>query len=652
MIEYFHCIISIEISQQRETVKGMKELSFSEAAQLLKVSPATVKNWTRQGMIATGNELNPLESDILTLKKQLTRKKSRRLTSRANKSSALRQFIPSEYIEKTSETKNIKILSETLKSLNADTPVVLLAFSLYLIYNSRLMEETWGSREEIPRIRKENLSREIALWHRQLNYPPLKELFLFINSLSIPVQRDTAGLIYQMLQSEGRKSEKGSYYTPPSLADEVLNQYGEIGQRFLDPCCGSGIFLLAAAQKYKTPENIYGWDTDITAVHLARINLMLHFKELDFTPHIFLRNSLMDISDEKFDLIATNPPWGHHFPLKDSKVLKERFSDIKTGESFSYFIQAGIKYLSDDGVLSYLLPEAILKVNTHRDIRKYLLDEVQIKYIKFLGKPFNRVQTRVIRMDLSNDENRHITTVFNKNKIYSVNGSRFLTNPFYLFDFNCSQKDYTIIESVYSKQHFTLKDNALWILGIVSGDNEKYISKSMKNGHLPFISGQNLDPYRVKKPEQYIYFNRKVLQQSAPIENYRQYPKIIYKFITGKPVFAIDRTGYVTLNSANSFYPQLDYPPESIAALFNSSLYHFICGKRFNSIKVLRSHLEELPLPHFTNREHSQFITLVKKIESSKKQNEIEALKENVNDLIFDYFHISDSDRKYILENI
>ena len=32
-------------------------------------------------------------------------------------------------------------------------------------------------------------------------------------------------------------------------------------------------------------------------------------------------------------------------------------------------------------------------------------------------------------------------------------------------------------------------------------------------------------------------------------------------------------------------------------ALFNSCLYQFIFQKKFSSIKVLRSHLEQLPLP-------------------------------------------------------
>ncbi len=629
----------------------MRELSYREAAQLLNVSPATVKNWIRQGLLSTGKTLKPLESDIKSLKSRLKKKKSLRLTSRANKSAGVKQFIPKEYIEHRISRKKINVLAETLNSISAEIPHILLAFSLYLIEKAGLIENRDSDSDLISRIIHKGLSKEIRTWHRELKNPSLLELKKIFSTIAIPVQRDTAGLIYQMIQSEGRKSEKGSYYTPPAYADEVLSLYGEKGQKFLDPCCGSGMFLLAAAGKYGSPENIHGWDTDITAVHLARINLMLYFRDLEFTPKIFHRNSLTDRFDEKFDLIATNPPWGHHYSIKKQKIISNNFENVKTGESFSYFIEAGLHLLNENGILSYLLPEALLKVKTHKDIRKKLLENVHIRYIKFLGKPFCRVQTNVIRMDLAKISNNKMTTVFRHNKIYSVNCSRFFKNPDFLFDFNCTERDCTIIDNIDRENSETLKDDTLWILGIVSGNNDKYITEKRKADNLPFISGGDIQAFRIKKPEKFIFFNREILQQSAPYETYRTSPKIIYKFITGKPVFAIDRIGFVTLNSANSFYPQKEMPIESIVALFNSPLYRFLYRKKFNSIKVLRSHLEQLPLPRLSERDNVYLKKLVLQIEQSLETDH-SALIEKINDYIFQFFNISDCDRKYIMENI
>jgi len=96
----------------------MRELSYREAAEQLKVSPATVKNWRRQGILSATNQLGFLESDIKHLKKKLTQNKNLRLRSRANKSSASNRFIPSEYIEKKISRKTLNRLSEKILVLS------------------------------------------------------------------------------------------------------------------------------------------------------------------------------------------------------------------------------------------------------------------------------------------------------------------------------------------------------------------------------------------------------------------------------------------------------------------------------------------------------------------------------------------------------
>lgn len=629
----------------------MSELTYKAAAEYLEVSPATVKNWSRQGLLSVNSTMNPLESEILQLKEKISAHKSSRLSSRANKSSAQRKFIPTEYIENRVLRKDVNRLASDLDSVETEDSIFLLALSIILIERSGLIDKSAKNGTEIPVICHKGLSDEISSWYYSVNCPPLKELRTWISSINIPLQRDTTGLIYQMLQNEGRKSEKGSYYTPPAYADEVLKLYGATGQRFLDPCCGSGMFLLAAARKYDSPDRIYGWDTDRTAVHLARINLMLYFKDQQFNPHVYYRNCLTAKTEDRFDLIATNPPWGHHFSQKDRTLLKKEYPSIKTGESFSYFIEAGLKLLNRKGKLSYILPEALLKVRTHRDIRKRILDNVQVNYVKYLGTPFNRVQTKVVRIDMSHRKTEQDTTVFRDHQTYTVNCRRFYKNPHYVFDFNCNSRDSEIINNIYSKKDESLKDNTLWIMGIVSGNNKRFISIIKKKGYKPILSGQDISPYKIRKPEHFIYFDRKILQQSAPEEYYGKSPKIVYKFISSKLVFAIDRYGFTTLNSANSFHSSLSTPPEVIIALFNSSLYQFLYKKKFNSLKVLKGNLEQLPIPRLEKDETENLVKIVHKIEHSE-HSQFALLQENVDEFIFQYFSISDRDRRYILENL
>jgi len=562
--------------------------------------------------------------------------RSRRLTSRANKISASGSFIPDEYAPTGTDRSLLQEISRTPEIRQVSPATVLYAYFLNIA-------------ESFKGPNRSRMERELTLWHKELRYPDVNSLGNLISSLSLPEMTDRAGFLYQMLQREGRKSTQGSYYTPPELVEDILQHYHGQWDSFLDPCCGSGIFLLTAARQSGSPLNVTGWDTDNTAVHIARLNLMLQFPSMDFEPRIGLRNSLTENSLEaKYDLIATNPPWGHYFPDYILKNLKDKYPEIRSGESFSYFLKGSLKYLKNSGTLSFLLPEAFLNVKAHRDIREDLMKTCSFPYVVFLGKIFSKVQTPVIRVDIIKEKVKTKTAVQRGNRIYSVDSSRFSRNPDCIYDLNMTDRDSSILSGIFSFPHTTLQNKSIWILGVVSGNNRRFISDTPSENYYPIVSGKDISPFRIEKPKKFILFDRDVLQQSAPLGQYRLKPKIIYRFITGKPVFALDREGYITLNSANSFYPETELEPEIIAALFNSSLYRFILMKKFNSIKVLRSHLEYLPIPEMGKPDREELIRLALKGEH-RKMDSLMVLGE-INKRVFNLFKINHSDRNYISE--
>jgi type I restriction-modification system DNA methylase subunit len=127
---------------------------------------------------------------------------------------------------------------------------------------------------------------------------------------------------------------------------------------------------LAFSKVIKNPLNIYGIDIDPLAVKIARINLLLKYKKIAFIPNIICRDSLLkkdnnltilDFEEtEKFAVVGTNPPWGVHFSKNDAQKLGKHYPEIKSGESFSYFL-----------------------VKSHSDIRKFILDNFLIKKLNF-----------------------------------------------------------------------------------------------------------------------------------------------------------------------------------------------------------------------------------------------------------------------------
>ena len=127
----------------------------------------------------------------------------------------------------------------------------------------------------------------------------------------------------------------------------------------------------------------------------------------------------------------------------------------------------------------------------------------------------------------------------------------------------------------------------------------------------------------LSKASHYLQFTPEKFQQVAPIEKYRAKEKLIYRFISKYLVFAFDDKQKLTLNSANIIIPKIpNYPIKVIAALFNSSLYQFIFQKKFSSIKILRSHIEQMPLPFWSGKVFNDIVKLVDEIAENKARFE------------------------------
>lgn len=349
-----------------------------------------------------------------------------------------------------------------------------------------------------------------------------------------------------------------------------------------------------------------------------------------------------DIKD--FDIIATNPPWGAHFSKLEIKRLKKLYPQITSFESFSYFLVKSLNWLNYSGLVSFILPESILNVRIHKDIREIILKNTQIKKIIYLNRIFKNVFSPVIRLDLEkNNKKIRQTTIHNTNKKHKLQQIKWMSNHDFIFDIHSNNIDSKIIDKIYKTKHITLKNKASWALGIVTGNNKKFITTENKSNFEPIYKGKDIKKFVLDKASSYIQFQPEKFQQTASEEKYRAKEKLIYKFISKNLIFAYDNHRRLTLNSANILIPEIpDYPIKVIAALFNSSLYQFLFQKKFSSIKVLRSHIESLPLPLWDKKTFTKITKLVNEV--IKDQRKFQEL----DDCITKKFSLSEKERNHI----
>ncbi|RNC29787.1 MAG: Modification methylase VspI [Candidatus Dichloromethanomonas elyunquensis] len=636
-----------------------EKINAEKAAELLGISQVSIRNWIKH------NYLNPvgptgkqyLLREVLQLKQDIETGKINRLKQRANKIKANKTFAPVEYMIDENSYSKVNYLAAYIISheFQTEMAVFLLALNLFKGKGDILSSDFKEIVSFPPEIfLRKTVLREFQAFYREVNdlrqsktdeEPPGAE---FLLNFDLPKESDILGLIYQSLLYEGKKSSLGSYFTPKKMVYDIVKDNLQPDWKALDPCCGTGQFLLAFADDLDNPEGIFGYDIDPMAVRIARLNLLHRFPQ-EFDPQVFHMDTLKETGtvlfpENRFDFIATNPPWGSMLKKNVLKKLFKDFPEIISGESFSYFLLISIGLLKEGGTLSFVLPQAMLYVKTHADIRKYILDHCVIQKILSLGQAFKNVMSPVIRIDLVKEKPADHSQIFviSKEERYTIPQKRFLDNRGFVFDINLKEKDREIISRVFLPQHTTLQNNADWALGIVTGDNQRYLRKHPAAGYEPIYKGSDVGLYRLKKTDTYIRFLPEKFQQTASEEKYRAKEKLVYKFISDSLAFAYDNTGSLTLNSANILIPKPEYPLKVIMALFNSTLYNFLFKKKYTSVKVLRGDLEQLPLPLWPKDVFDRIEMMVEQIMQNKSDYF------SLDEYLMDQFEIPREDRAYI----
>ncbi|HRS68272.1 MAG TPA: N-6 DNA methylase, partial [Paludibacteraceae bacterium] len=191
------------------------------------------------------------------------------------------------------------------------------------------------------------------------------------DKLSLLIEKfngEQIGIEYESLLADSYRNKEGIYYTPSWVVKDMFKNIKiNPDYKFLDPCCGSGNFVIEAIRQGVAPENVYGFDVDENAVQITRQRIK---EEFGFdTDNIKVGDFLEEahkLKTEKitYDLIFTNPPWGK----KIEKSAKEKYSALYScGNSLdttSLFLAASLSILKINGFLGFLIQEAFFNITT------------------------------------------------------------------------------------------------------------------------------------------------------------------------------------------------------------------------------------------------------------------------------------------------
>ena len=428
--------------------------------------------------------------------KKLNSDSKEKLTKRANKTQSKKRIIATNYLDDSKANTLLKNVLEVDSSL--ENIMYTLAYSA-LSKNGLLQK------------------RHVQVFLQK--YSHLEQVSIDIPEDTWNSENDVLGFIYQSLITEGERNITGQYYTCKSVVDYIIG--GKVlsdTETFLDPCCGSGSFLMAV--KTNNPGNLYGFDINPIAVMVSSVNLLIRHKDKEFCPHIYCLDflskdlSTLDSRNElpfKFDNIYTNPPWGSD---KDGLYTKN-YPFIKSKERASMVIYESLSRLTNTGTLYILLPTSLLKIKAHNDIRKLILTDTTIQQIDLYNNRFDGVFTDYFSIKINpvkTEKQTYVVTSDSGNAHITLSEEDRTSGNIVLETFN--SLDNSIIEKMESLCHDTLS-HSLWALGIVTGDNKNKVKKEKAEGLEPIYTGKQVGPFKLRDESSYILFEPENFQQCA-----------------------------------------------------------------------------------------------------------------------------------------
>lgn len=317
---------------------------------------------------------------------------------------------------------------------------------------------------------------------------------------------------------------RGAYYTPEPIA-RFLSKWAirSVTDKILEPSCGDGVFLEAAAKTLKDlkkrPSDIH---KQLKAIEIEkpealkarnRLNRLSVVGENVVTIGDFFSTYKRSLSEQRFDVVIGNPPFVRYqnFPDNQRQIAFEIMRGMGLHPSgltnaWLPFICAATKLLTSTGRMAFVVPAELLQVNYAAELRLFLSTFFRrIKIFTFRKLVFSGILQEVvlicaergttgatgitiIELDDIQDLETHIHAETAADKLKPIDHSTEKWTQYFL-----TQNEILLLRHLQSHpQLITLGKLASVDVGVVTGLNEFFVlnAEALKSRNLKSVTKQ------------------------------------------------------------------------------------------------------------------------------------------------------------------
>jgi len=346
-----------------------------------------------------------------------------------------------------------------------------------------------------------------------------------------------------------------------------------------------------------------------------------------------------------FDCVIGNPPWvfggGLDIEQNEKGYFQTHYKSAKGKVNlFAIFLEKAASRVRQGGLVSFIVPNTLLRVTSYTHAREFLLSNYQITEIADLGTAvFVDVTMSSIIITLRALTPMKNDVVIKRGLIEEVERTpqqAFVDNDFVMniFSSPADNKISSQLKKVSTSLGELCKE---LIFGVVITKNfDNLVFEKKKRDLKPFVEGRDIARYTTPTNTRFLLYDRKLLHRPRTPEVFEVPAKIMIQRITGgdRPLNAtIDERQLYNKESINNIIlkDKIPYSLRYVLGLLNSRLLNWHYKTTFTNaskltVNLSKEYLSRLPIRiiDFTKPEekkmHDDLVSLVDKMLELHKQ--------------------------------